>query len=107
MSYVQHSGASAESLDMKVSLAKVRMDRRDYGAEIPGLSWTCCEHELCVNHGRVPGSAGWGGTDSFHCICTWLHEGQGLPLLEWTEHTGITVRFQVSEKKKILILYFH
>lgn len=43
MSYVQHSGASAESLDMKVSLAEVRMDRRDYGAEIPGLSWTCYE----------------------------------------------------------------
>lgn len=80
MSYVQHSSASDESLDakdpaesMKISLSKVRMDRRDdYGVEIPGLSWACCEQELCVNHGRVSGSAGV-GTDSFHCICTWLH----------------------------------
>lgn len=79
MSYVQHSSASAENLEardaaenMKVSLSKARMDRRDYGAEIPGLSWARCEQELCVNHGRVSGSAG-AGTDSFHCICTWLH----------------------------------
>lgn len=60
MSYVQHSSANAKSLDMKVSLAKVRMDRRDYGAEIPGLSWACCEQELCVNHGRESGYPGQG-----------------------------------------------
>lgn len=84
--------------NMKVSLSKVRMDRRDYGAEIPGLSWACCEQELCVNRGTVSGSAGL-GTDSFHCICTWLYEGQSLPPLEWTEHIEITVRFQVSKKK--------